>query len=121
MTESGNKVVSSDFLRVLLALKQNTMRDNNVAEVAQVTNVTSDTLTCTLLSNANTYVNCIKLQNLDIKKDDIVLIVFTNKDFRQNLNRIKNNQKPIDNQAETLHSLSYGIVVGLVYRKSPED
>ena len=120
MAETGNNVISSDFLRVLLALKQNTMRDNNVAEVAQVTKVASDTFICTLLANANTYVNCVKLQNLDIKKDDVVLIVFTNKDFRQNLSRIKNNQKPIDNQAETLHSLSYGIVVGLVYRKSSE-
>lgn len=121
MTETGNNVVSSDFLRVLLALKKNTMKDSNVADVAVVSSILSDKITCTLLSNSKAFIYCEKLQDLNVQVNDVVLIVFTNTDFRQNLNRIKNNQQPIDNSNEVLHSLNYGIIVGLVYRKSLEE
>ena len=121
MISSGNNTISSDFLRVLMALKKNTMKDNNVAEVAKISSISSGKITCTLLSNSKTFIYCEALKDLDVQVNDVVLIIFTNTDFRQNLNRIKNNQQPIDNSNEILHSLNYGIIVGIVYRKILEE
>lgn len=120
MQVSGNKTVSSDFLRVLLALKKNTMRDNNVAEVCLVQDISQSEIRCNTLSSDSVIV-CEKLQDLEIQKNDVVLVVFTNTDFRQNLKRIKSNQKSVKNQDEILHSLNYGVVIGLIYRKNQEE
>ena len=112
---SGNKNVSSDFLRVLLALKSNVMKDLNVAELAIVNQIKNDTYYCSLINSSNITLNCIKLKNLQVQENDIVLVIFTNTDFRQNLKRIKSNQKTIDNVTnENLHNKSYAIIVGII-------
>lgn len=113
---TGNQVVSGDFLRVLLALKDCIMRNCNVADIAKVTRINSNTYDCTAIGNSNTIYSAISLQGLDIRQNDAVLILFTNTDFRVNLNKLKNGQA-LQNQTETtdLHSTSYGVIIGVVY------
>ena len=114
MNNTGNNVVSSDFLKVLLALKKNTFKDLNVAELATVTKILNNDITCNLLNNQDTFVICRKLQGLEIQENDIVVILFTNTDFRENLSRYENSQPLINKESDLLHSKSYGIIIGKI-------
>ena len=117
--ETGNSTYSSDFLRVLLALKDNVMRDTNVAEICQVTQVNdTNDYVCVPLSDDKTKLYCCKLQDLNVQQDDVVLVIFTNTDNRLNLKRLKNNLRVQNITNKTLHSSEYGIIIGLVFRKT---
>lgn len=115
--QTGNNTVSSDFLRVLLALKSNIMKDCNVSEVCIVNAKEDDVYLCSPINDRKTTVYCHTLQNLDLRINDIVLVIFTNTDFRQNLKRFKANQQFVDISNDSTHSLNHGIVIGLIYRK----
>lgn len=109
---TGNKTDTPDFLKVLLTLKKNIMRDLNVAEVCKVLEVNNNVYTVVSINNNNLRLKCTKLSSLNPKKDDLVLVVFTNTDYRLNLSKTN---KPFQNlQEETLHSLNYGIITGSV-------
>ena len=109
---TGNKTDVPDFLKVLLTLKKNIMRDLNVAEVCKVTEVNNNVYTVVSINNSNLRLKCTKLSSLNPKKDDLVLVIFTNTDYRLNLGKTN---KPFQNlPEETLHSLNYGIITGLV-------
>lgn len=103
-------------LDVLFALKDNVMRSLNVAEVAQVIDVANEIYTCKFL-NSETRIRTIKIMNVDIQKDDIVLIAFANTNFSNNLAKIKNDKTVVKNNEDSNHSIQNGIIIGLVYRK----
>ena len=106
--ETGNSTYSSDFLRVLLALKDNVMRDTNVAEICQVTQVNdTNDYVCVPLSDDKTKLYCCKIQNLNVQQDDVVLVIFTNTDNRLNLKRLENNLRVQNITNKTLHSSEY--------------
>ena len=50
----GNEVYSSDFLKVLMALKTNIKKDLKVAEVARVVQINGEAFNCQLLSDSST-------------------------------------------------------------------
>ena len=110
-----NKNVTSDFMRVLLALKDNVFNDLNVADVCTVESVLEETILCRTLSD-KLLVSAIPLKDLEILVGDIVLVVFCNSDFRGILQKIKTGQTYNSITEETLHSKSYGVIVGIVYR-----
>ena len=121
MTEqiTGNQNVSSDFIRVLLALKANTMRSIPVAELCVVTETSNDLIRATLLTNSHLSIDATLMSGLTVQKDDIVLVVFTKSRFIEQLSKLKAG-KPADITAESsdIHSLQNGVIVGLVYRRS---
>ena len=121
MTEqiTGNQNVSSDFMRVLLALKANTMRSIPVAELCVVTETSNDLIRATLLTNSHLSIDATLMSGLTVQKDDIVLVVFTKSRFIEQLSKLKAG-KPADITAESsdIHSLQNGVIVGLVYRRS---
>ena len=92
----------------------NRMKDLNVAEVGQVTEIKGDNYTITSLNNPSIKLKCLKLKNLQINLKDIVLVLFTNSDFRLNLNKIKNNQVTQKIEDENLHSKNFGIIIGSI-------
>lgn len=108
---TGNKNTSSSFLDVLMALKKNIMKDLNVAEIGIIKQIKGDDYYCSLLNNSKTTIVCRNLTNIEININDLVLILFTNTDTRNNLNRYKSNQNLVSVENLQLHSNSYGIIV----------
>lgn len=115
-----NKNVTSDFLRVLLALKDNIFNDLNVADVCTVESINEDSVLCRTLSD-QLLVSAITLKDLEIQTGDIVLVIFCNTDFRMKLQKIKAAQNYTSTSEEVLHSKSYGVIVGIVYRTGEEE
>lgn len=120
MIETGNQNTSSDFLRVLMALKKNTMKDLNVAEVCKVTRIENEQYVVEPINNTGQKWYCAKLQNLQIEVNNIVLVLFTNTDFRLNLKRIKNNQITQNTNDKDLHTTNNGVIIGIIYKKEEE-
>lgn len=108
---NGNKNLNNGFLDVLMALKKNTMKNTRVAEIGIVEDSTN--LKCSLLNNSSTYIQCTKLSSVTVNKGDVVLILFTDTDFRNNLKRINDNLKPLE-VTEVNHSINYGVIIGII-------
>lgn len=119
----GNNNTDASFLDVLFALKDNIMKDLNVADIVTVISVDDDNrkFRCKLLANPNLQVECTNLQSLEVKVNDVMLAVFTTSDFRTNLSKVKNDQQLLKIENQTLHSKNYGVLVGLIYRKETEE
>lgn len=122
---SGTKMISSDFLRVLLALKENIMKDLKVATLAIVKSINEKTQTCIvepfplLEIEKNKNITCVvnNIDNLSIK--DIVLVIFLDRNFLQNLGQIKNQQEKTNLKKNTeLHSEKYGIIISKIISKN---
>ena len=112
----GNEVNSKDFLEILFALKNNIMKDLNVCEVAQIESISNDIYKCKILST-DEIITAVPLQNLQIAQNDVVVILFSNTDFRTNLKRIQNNNIGITDDTLNLHNKSFGIIIGILYHK----
>ena len=112
----GNEVNSKDFLEILFALKNNIMKDLNVCEVAQIESISSGIYKCKILST-DEVITAIPLQNLQIAQNDVVVILFSNTDFRTNLKRIQNDNAAITDDTLNLHNKSFGIIMGILYHK----
>lgn len=113
---TGNQFSHSDLIRVLLQLKSITIQSIKVAEVCRIISIESNQIKCNTI-DTNEVIYCDKLASINLQKDDIVLVIFTDTDFRQNLSKIKQNSTPQIVKDIDLHQISYGIVVGLIYRK----
>lgn len=109
---------SPDFLKVLLTLKDNIMRSLNVADVGIVSKIEGDDYYCTMLNDPSVNIVCAKDFNLEVQQNDTVLIVFTNSNFKSNLQRIKNDLEPQKIPNTIYHSCNYGIITNLIYRKN---
>lgn len=112
----GNEVNSKDFLEILFALKNNIMKDLNVCEVAQIESISNEIYKCKILST-DEVITAIPLQNLQIVQNDVVVILFSNTDFRTNLKRIQNDNTAITDDTLNLHNKSFGIIIGILYHK----
>ena len=114
---AGPQGNSSDFLKVLLALEAKTMRDTHVATIAKIVELGTTTHRCvvipTLKDESEKFIYAYYLEDITLNVDDVVLILFTDRNFTQNLRQIDYNQKLslLDSQSE-LHSQSYGIIIG---------
>ena len=112
----GNEVNSKDFLEILFALKNNIMKDLNVCEVAQIESISNEIYKCKILST-DEVITAIPLQNLQIAQNDVVVILFSNTDFRTNLKRIQHDNDGITDDTLNLHNKSFGIIIGILYHK----
>lgn len=115
----GNETTSSDFLRVLLTLKANVMKDTHVADVCKVASTKSgmDGLTsymCTSINNSNISFQTYALSNIAINTGDYVLVLFCDDDFRANYRRAKQGQILQNTDTAQKHSTSYGIIIGTI-------
>lgn len=114
LTNKGNKNATSDFMRVLLATKEASLRDCNVADVVKVVSISGDDYHCKSLTTLND-IQALKLEDLEILQNDVVVVLYTTRDFRNNLRKIKRNQELVDNTNTELHSCAYGIIIGKLY------
>lgn len=106
-----------DLLEVFGAFKKNIMRSLCVAAVAKTESVTDGVAECSLLNAKSARIKCVPLSGLTVQANDIVLVVFTDTDYRVNLRKVKQGIQTQDiPDAKTRHSLNFGIIVGLVFR-----
>ena len=114
---TGNKISKYTLLDTLLTLKQSTMRDTHVAEICTVESI-GDEISAKII-NTDTKIKCIKLQDLEIQKNDIVLVLFTDTNYKINLSKIKADKKTqVLNNNTNLHSLQYAVIIGLIHRNN---
>lgn len=113
----GNETQDTSFLDVCFALKNNVFRTLNVADVCVVREINNESFRCEYITNSDTSIECIKFEGLDIKVSDVVLVVFTNNDFRASLNAFKAGQANTNATTQAFHEKSYGVIVGLIYRR----
>lgn len=113
----GNETENSSFLDVCFALKNNVFRTLNVADVCVVREINNGSFRCEYITNSNVTIECTKLEGLDIKAGDVVLVVFTNNDFRASLNAFKAKRNNTNFTTVSFHEKSYGVIVGLIYRR----
>lgn len=117
---TGNRNISSDILRMLMALKQNVMNDSHCTEVYQVVQAKDDGYICRSVTDGSS-AQVISSHGLAINIGDVVLVQFADVDFRQNLTRIKANLTPIYSGQDATHSRSFGIITTIVYRKEETE
>lgn len=115
MNNGGNAGQTSNLLDVALALKENIFRTLNCADVLMVNEVNDDSYVCTKLNDSSLAFNCIALSGQSYQQGDIVLCIFADTDFRVNLTKVQNGKKPSQFITLDRHSLSYGVIIGLVY------
>ena len=107
----GNKVFSGDFLKVLLALKESIMKDIHCSELAIIKEVYSNNCNCSLLSNPEIKINAYKTRGTICRVGDIVLVAFSDNDFRSNLLKKDNNSQLQVIDSPIKHQLDYGIII----------
>lgn len=107
----GNETASSDFLKVLLSLKENIMKDIHCSELAIVKSISENECICELLSDSNKKISVLKMPSLSVSIGDVVQIIFNDTDFRSNLQKYNNN-KTLQTISSNLHSSNYGVILG---------
>lgn len=117
----GNRGISkNDDLEVLLALKRNILRDLKVASLGIVKSIKDNIIKVNLFptytNESEITIDCYCLKNLEVNKNNVVLVLFLDRNFIQNLNQKNNNQQltKIDSKNIELHSLKYGVVIGII-------
>lgn len=117
----GNRGISkNDDLEVLLALKRNILRDLKVASLGIVKSIKDNIIKVNLFptytNESEITIDCYCLKNLEVSKDNVVLVLFLDRNFIQNLNQKNNNQQltKVDSKNIELHSLKYGVVIGII-------
>ena len=98
---------------VLLALKDNVFASLHVAEICQITQVNSDgSYVCKRVGSSILY-NCFALKNLSLHVDDVVLVLFTDHNYAENLIRLDNGLDLIgESQSQLFHTVNNGIIIG---------
>lgn len=113
-------ISKNDDLEVLLALKRNILRDLKVASLGIVKSIKDNIIKVNLFptytNESEITIDCYCLKNLEVNKDNVVLVLFLDRNFIQNLNQKNNNQQltKVDSRNIELHSLKYGVVIGII-------
>lgn len=102
---ASNKTNQDSIVELCLALKEATMRDTKVANVATIVQINNTEYICKILGTEQ-LISCIVASGLTLAVNDNVVVLFTDTDFRQILN---SSNKTITNL--TLHSINYGIII----------
>ena len=110
-------IINNDgnLLSLLNVLKENVMFNTNVAEVMIVKNKDSKYVYCSDINNDKNIYPCYTLNTLDVNEGDCVLVLFTNTDFRLNLEKIKNNEPLQNGNKRCEHKKDYAIIIGILF------
>lgn len=116
---AGRTTEEVDLLKVLLALKSNIMRDLHVATFGIVKTINNNEYYVKPLptikgADAKNLV-CVNAYNGELQLEDIVLILFTDRNSIQALKQAKNKQQITElTNDEDLHSEKYGVIISKV-------
>ena len=119
----GNDTQNPDLAKVLLAVKENTMKSIHVATMAVIKSVENDIINVEpfpIVDGSNTkQIECISLSNgIAYTRGDIVLVLYTDLNGVRNLKQNKAGQKMTSiNKKEIPHQETNGIIIGLIYKE----
>ena len=112
---TGPSSVTTDLLRVLLTLKDNIFKDLKVATLAKVNSFDEETHTCVVTpfplfeDEQQKTISCLNF--LSVNADDVVVVLFIDRNFIQNLKQFLSQQRLSYLKDKTLHSEKFGIVI----------
>lgn len=108
----GNRNQTNDTIRIYQALKDNIMESLRVCSICYVKSVQSDTVTCQPVNRPSVFIECIDLQENPLSADSLVVVLYTDEDTRDNINRIKQGIEPVEiNNDKVKHNQNYGIII----------
>lgn len=110
--ETGNKSLENDLLQVFLVAEKKTMKDLNVAEVAIVNKIDNNKYRCTLINNSKTVLDCYCMDGVNVQEKDVVVVLFTNTDFRTNFKRLLSEAEVQNIESKEYHSKNFAIIIG---------
>lgn len=120
---NGNDTNTNDFLEILMALKRNTMKNTHVADVCMVTYPPvheggQDNVTCKVITTGVT-ISAIPLDGMTIHAGDIVVVLYTDTDFRSNFRKLISYQPVSYNVSEdsNRHDQAFGVIIGILFIK----
>lgn len=104
-------------VEILKSTVQKAMRDIHVASFASVVSSTDTEVKCIPFpireGSTPIQVTAINLTGKTFKKDDIVFIVFTDRDYRTNLKNATSDENTISSTSDNvLHSQMFGVCLG---------
>lgn len=122
----GLNIASADLLKVLLKLESKTMKDIHVASICKVVSVDEPTVSVKpyplLYNESEKVIKCYYLEGLHLNVNDIVVVLYTDREYSQVLKQLKMRQEPSKlNKSSELHSEKYGIIIGLIHSVSQND
>lgn len=79
---SGNKTSSFDLMSVLMALKENILNDLHVADVCKIIEKKTEGYYVSLYNDETVKFQCRTILNVELAKDDVVLVVYTDSNFK---------------------------------------
>lgn len=113
---SGNSANTGSLLEVLLALKANIFRDLKVASMATVKEIKGDTIAVSkfplIQDEPEKVIYTINGSGQEINPGDIVIVIFMDRNFLQNLQQAQSNIKmtPLKDLKD-LHNEKYGVII----------
>lgn len=120
--QSRNENQQYDLVTIFQSFQTKINRDLNVATFALVESVKNDDVTCKpfpIREKTNSYSISAFLinENIEVKKGDIVLVIFTDRDYRNCINNINDNSNYTTDDSD-LHSINYGVIISKIEKKS---
>lgn len=114
----NNDYTSKDPIKTFELMKSNISASISVCRIAKITSVNDDLILCQDLNDKQMQIPVIAHTNnvldADLVVDKIVCILFTDTDYRTNLNRAKNGLSMIQTKLKTTHNINYGIIIGII-------
>lgn len=110
----GNNIPASSLLEVLLALKQNTMKDLQVADIYKILSINNRKYYLQNINDDTNKIYAITIDGLSLHEQDVVLVLFTNTDYKINISRLQQNQKQQNIKEKNFHNFNYGIIIGKI-------
>ena len=108
----GNQVENASLMQLIQAMKINFAKDTHVADVVRVQLVQSSTCICQLLNQPQLVIECLFLDGLNLAKDDLALVLYTDTNVRGNLQRLEQSQTIQPVTTDQRHQLVNGIIIG---------
>lgn len=102
-----------DLVEIFKVSETRVLRNCNVSTLAIVDSVNDREVNCRPFpirqGESEVSIIAYKLDgNMELSKDDIVLIIFTDRDFRGNINNTSNIYSTDDNE---LHKIDFGVII----------
>lgn len=122
--KTRNDYQQYDLVAIFQSIETKILRDCYVATLAYVTKVENNQVICTPFpireGSSQAHIYAWNMANLEITRGDTVLVLFTDRDFRNNINKVDENHinQTSDNY---LHQKDFGIVILKQYKQESES
>ena len=108
---------SDDIMSLARAIIENTMRNLHVASIGVITEIKNNKVKAKLIptnqGEDEKEIEVANIYGLEVEKNDIILILFLDKDFKNNLEQLnRNEQYLVKNNNNELHHENFAIILG---------